>query len=161
MAVLKCAVVCVVALFATACRTGSEQWGPFQGRVIDAETGAPITAAHVMVLWIREPPGLHFQQWVYDARETVTDRAGRFEIPYERRWFTAWVSEPRLEVFFPGYRSQPSSDAGTIEMMPLKSRSQQCTFEPLGFTSGAHRYVPQFAAALNQYQTSLRCGEGQ
>ena len=29
--------------------------------------GMPISGAHVMVTWIREPPSLHVSQWFYDA----------------------------------------------------------------------------------------------
>jgi hypothetical protein len=77
------------------CRSGQEQWGPFRGQVVDEETGKPIAGANVMVLWIREPPSLHFTQSFYDAQETVTDVNGRFEIPPRRHWLTAWVEETR------------------------------------------------------------------
>ena len=56
------------------CRFGAEQWGPFRGRMVDAETGAPIPGAHFMVSWERDYPNpVHWTQRFYDAQEAVTD----------------------------------------------------------------------------------------
>src|SRR5687768_16042191 len=48
-------IACLLLVFvATAgCRSGPEQWGPFRGQMVDAETGAPIPGAHFMVSWER------------------------------------------------------------------------------------------------------------
>ena len=169
MAVLTRVAVCVAALmFTAACRTGQEQWGPLRGQVVDAETGKPIAGAHVMALWMREPPSLHYQQWVYDARETVTDADGRFEIPYERRWITAWVNPPRIDVFAPRYAPQDSAAKGNeredaeisvVTMRPLKTRREECDREPVSPNASAHDHIPNYVAALNAYKTSLRCGD--
>ena len=104
MAVLTRASFCILALMLTAaCRTGQEQWGPFRGQIVDFDTGDPIAGAHVMVMWLREPPALHLRQTFYDARETTSGSDGWFEIPSERRWMTAFVTEPAVSVFVPGY----------------------------------------------------------
>ena len=167
MAVVRRLLLCVAALvLAAGCRMGAEQWGPFRGQVVDAETGRPIAGAHVMVLWIREPPSLHLTQSFYDARETVTDREGRFEIPYERRWLTAWVSAPGVSVFVPGYQVQESIvasgggrryiDRTVVPMRPLNS-VEQCRYRASLPVLTPRESVPQFADAVHQYVTSLSC----
>jgi hypothetical protein len=152
-----------------ACRTGPDQWGPFRAQVIDAETGRPIAGAFVMVTWMREPPSLHFSQWFYDAEETMTDTAGHFEMPRRTRVLTAFVSEPGIAVFAPGYLMQapavtpqdgrPYVDPTVVKMRPLKTREEQCRFEPFGVLPDAHAYVPRFVQALRDYQSELKCSD--
>lgn len=158
-----------IVVLSAACRMGPEQWGPFRGQVIDAETGRPIAGAHVAVLWIREPPSLHYAQWFYDAEETVTDNEGRFEIPRETRLLTAWVRGPDIHLFAPGYLVQAPEvtpadgrtyvDPTVVRMRPLKTREEQCKYEPLGVTAAAHSSVPRFVQAQYDYQRELRCGQ--
>ena len=55
--------------------------GPYEGRVIDADTGKPIEGVVVLGTWSRETPTVagavsHY----YDAMETVTDKNGEFKI---------------------------------------------------------------------------------
>jgi hypothetical protein len=168
MAVLTRVALCVVAVMLTAaCRTGQEQWGPFRGQVVDFDTGEPIAGAYVMAMWIREPPSLHYQEWVYDARETVTDADGRFEIPYERRWITAWVNPPRIDVFAPGYviegaavvtgAGRPYVDPTFIGMRLLQTAEQRCAFEPSLHVLISRSQVPNYAAAIDSYVDSLTC----
>ncbi len=170
MAILTRMALCLVALSLTAaCRMGQEQWGPFRGQVVDFDTGDPIAGAHVMVMWIRDRPSLHSGQSFYDARETVTDAAGRFEIPYERRWMTAWVNAPRIDVFVPGYvtegaavvtgEGRPYVDPTFIGMRQLLTRDEQCKFEPLGLMAAAHSSVASFVAAQDAYKARLQCGD--
>ena len=56
--------------------------GPYSGRVIDADTGAPLEGVVVLGVWNSEitTPGGAVHDF-YDARETVTDKKGEFEIP--------------------------------------------------------------------------------
>lgn len=169
MAVLtRIALLAVALILTAACRIGQEQWGPFRGQVVDAETNEPLAGAHVMALWVREPPSLHYQQWVYEARETVTDAEGRFEIPYERRWLTAWVKAPRIDVFMPGYGPQDPVviegesvyvDTTVVLMLRFRTRRAACDSEPITPSADAHDFVPRYVAALNAYKTSLRCGD--
>ncbi len=152
------------------CRSGPEQWGPFRGQVVDEDSGMPIAGANVMVLWIREPPNFHFTQWFYDAQETVTDESGRFELRRQTRLLTAFVNEPGVGVFVPGYlmlapEVTPRSngrryvDPTVIRMRPLKTREEQCKYEPRGITGDAHTHVPRFVKAQYDYQVALRCGQ--
>jgi len=159
----------LVVMITAACRSGPEQWGPFRGQVIDAETGRPIAGAHVMVLWIREPPSLHFSQWFYDAQETVTGDTGTFEIPRETRFLTVFVREPGLGIFAPGYLIQAPEvtpaggrayvDPTVVKMRPLTTRDERCKYEPFGITADAHRHVPRFVRAQREYKVALRCGQ--
>lgn len=152
---------------AAGCRTGPEQWGPFRGQVVDADTGQPIAGAHVAVVWIREPPSLHITQWFYDAQETVTDAEGRFEIPRRTRLLTAWVRGPDVHVFAPRYLweqapevtpadGQPYVDPTVIKVRLLKTPEEQCKFRPrelLTPENSAQRYLH----AVQEYNLALGC----
>jgi len=168
MAILTRVALCIVALSLTAaCRTGQEQWGPFRGQVVDFDTGDPIAGAHVMVMWLRERPALHLAQSFYDARETTSDADGWFEIPYERRWMTAFVSDPAISVFVPGYvmegaavvtgEGRPYIDPTFIGMRLLRSAEERCRSRVYGPLLDAHRHIPHFAQALSKYAQSLDC----
>jgi len=55
--------------------------GPYRGRVIDADTREPIEGVVVLGTWDREyPTAAGAIHKFYDARETVTDKNGDFEI---------------------------------------------------------------------------------
>lgn len=171
MAVLRRTVLCVLVVLTGGCRSGPEQWGPFRGQIIDAETGMPIAGAHVMVSWERDKPNpVHWTQSFYDAQETVTDEEGQFEIPRETRFLTVFVSQPRVSVFAPGFvaeseemtpaEGRPYVDATILKMRPLKTREERCRHEPHGTgASVPDSEVPRFAAAVGAYLSSLRCAE--
>jgi hypothetical protein len=163
MAVLRRVVLLLSALLMIGgCRSGPEQWGPFRGRVVDAETGMPISGAHVMVTWIREPPSLHFSQWFYDAQETVTDSDGRFEMP--RR--THFVNAPGFGFFAPGYVIQAEDvtptggrkyvDPTVSRMRPLKTREERCKHRPAEPWADVSK-VRRFMEAVQQYNLGLGC----
>lgn len=165
------AAVTLVCVLVAGCRSGPQQWGPFRGQVVDAETGRPIAGAHVMVSWERDNPNpVHWTQSFYDAQETVTDNNGRFEIPRERRVMTVLVSEPRFGVFAPGYlwwkdevvppNGRRFVDPTTVTMQPGKTREERCKYEPHGLGAFVSRKeAPRFAAAVDDYIASLRCAE--
>ena len=170
MAVLGRLVFLLSVLLVTGgCRGGAEQWGPFHGQVVDAETGQPITGAHVMVLWVREPPSLHVTERFYDAQETVTNTDGRFELARKTRLLTAFVRRPEVAVFALGYMMQapevtpaggrPYVDPTVVRMRPLKTREERCRYEPFGLLADAHASVPQFIQAQRDYQRELKCAQ--
>jgi hypothetical protein len=166
MAVLTRVAVCVVALMLTAaCRTGQQQWGPFRGQVVDFDTGDPIAGAYVMAMWIRDAPSLHSGESFYDAQETRTGADGWFEIPYERRWLTAFVRRPDIRVFVPGYVAEgaavvtgdgrPYTDPTFIGLRRLQP-VERCANRPrepvvAGLT------VPEYMNAVQQYNLRLEC----
>lgn len=159
----------LVLLASAGCRTGPEQWGPFRGRVVDAETGKPIAGAYVMVLWVRERPALlHLSYTFYDAQETTTSADGLFQIPGRTRFMTVFVTKPAFSVFVPGYvmlpatttvsQGRPYVDLTIVPMRQLRSREERCQYEPLGIMGDAQRLVPQYVEAQRKYQQSLQCG---
>jgi len=149
------------------CRSGPEQWGPFRGRMVDAETGAPIPGAHFMVSWERDNPNpVHWTQSFYDAQEAVTDADGRFEILRERRLFTLLVSGPRFSAFAPGYVAESEVALGggrlyvddtTLRMRSLNTQEERCTRRPGGPSIAASEKVPLYRAAVQDYRAKLDC----
>lgn len=146
---------------------GQDQWGPFRGQVVDAETGAPIANAHVMVSWRSRRFGGFVETLsdFFDARETVTDAQGRFEIPRMWRLWTLDVLEPSIEYFAAGYIVQifevqitPSDgeryvDATVVKLRPLKTREERCRHPGIPL----HDKAPLFKAAVEAYILGLDC----
>lgn len=169
MDVLKrTALVLLAVVLVAGCRMGQEQWGPFRGQVVDAETGKPIAGANVMVLWIREPPNFHYTEWFYDAQETVTDGEGRFELPHKTRILTAFVRGPEISVFSPGYlmqepdtppESRPYVDSTVVPMRPLRTREEKCKYAWGGPLADTESTVPRLMEALHEYNRALKCGD--
>jgi hypothetical protein len=169
MAVLSRAALLLLVLLATGgCRGGAEQWGPFRGQVVDAETGQPISGAHVMVAWERDNPNpVHWTQSFHDAHETVTDASGRFEIPRERRLPSILVRGPRFAAFAPGYVAEaedvtppggrPYVDATILRMRRLGTLEERCQHIPGSPGIAAGRKVPLFVTAVQEYVTGLNC----
>ena len=174
MAVLTRSVACRLGLLfilvvTSGCRGGAEQWGPFRGRMVDAETGAPIAGAHVMVSWERDYPNpVHWTQRFYDAQETTTDSDGRFEIPRRRRFFTMLVGGPRFGAFAPGYFAegeevvspggQPYVDETVLKMRFMRNAAERCRRRP-GEPAAPRADVPLFMNAVQQYNLALTCAE--
>jgi len=163
----RTALLLLVLMVASGCRGGAEQWGPFRGQVVDAETGQPISGAHAMVLWVREAPSLHATERFYDAQETVADTDGQFELARETRVLTAFVRDPEFAVFAPGYMMQapdvtPASgrayiDPTIVTMRPLKTRAERCANLWGGPLLDVGSTVPTFMEAIRQYAADLNC----
>ena len=163
-------IACLLLVFvATAgCRSGPAQWGPFRGRIVDAETGAPIPGAHFMVSWERDHPNpVHWTQSFYDAQETVADAEGRFEIPRQRRVFTVLVSAPRFHAFAPGYIAESEEvvspggqlyvDDTILRMRLLETRKERCGRLPGGPSMDASGKAILFDRAVQAYRSELSC----
>ncbi len=144
---------------------GQDQWGPFRGQVVDAETGVPIADANVMVSWrIRRLSLADTVSSFFDARETVTDAQGRFELP--RLWplWTLNVMEPGIGYFAPGYVATareitppdgvPFVDPTVIKMQPQKTQEERCRRQPGGVL---HDKAPLFREAVDKYRLGLVC----
>jgi len=81
------------------------KWGPFEGRIIDAETGRGISGAAVIVLWkkaVPEPAGGHEE--FYDASWAVSRADGDFAIKrHNPPWFRLGITGPYLSFLAPAY----------------------------------------------------------
>lgn len=148
---------------------GQDQWGPFRGQVVDEETGAPIANANVVVAWRIYRFGFFVEtvSEFFDARETVTDREGRFALPRVWRLWTLDVTPPGITVFAPGYvmiavEVTPPDGARYVDptifkMRPLKTRKERCLETP---HSPLHDRAPRFRDAIYRYRSSLDCHLG-
>ena len=121
--------------------------GPYKGKVIDAETKAPIIGAVVLAVWYRGAPGLGVSSHGFlDAEEVLTDKNGEFVIGEHAPASLipgTWVDEPRITIFYPNYgfypiyQISPSPKLGrdelnealekhaVIELPPLKTREEK------------------------------------
>ena len=144
---------------------GQDQWGPFRGQVVDAETGAPIANANVMVSWsIRRFGLVETLSAFFDARETVTDAQGRFALPRLWRLWSLDVMEPGIGYFAPGYIATarevtppdgvPFVDPTVIKMRSLKTQEERCRRQPGGVL---HDKSPRFREAVDSYRLGLVC----
>jgi hypothetical protein len=91
----------------------TKEFGPYYGKLIDAETQKPIEGAAVLVVFYTEeygPAGAisHYA----DAVETVTNKNGEFKIPEQRitlfRPLQGWMKHGYLTIFKPGYGCYPN-----------------------------------------------------
>ncbi len=81
--------------------------GPYRGKVVELETGKPIEGAVVAAEWTIEP-FVHTER-ICDAKETVTDKNGEFELPKGSCTSHpfAQMYGPYVVVFKPGYLGYP------------------------------------------------------
>jgi len=79
------------------------KWGPFRGRVVDADTGRPIVGATALVVWLWTPPGRSAPSF-YDSRAAVTASDGQFEVPKRTPTLLGpLIDDPLIEYGAPGY----------------------------------------------------------
>lgn len=114
-----------------------EKWGPFRGKILDAETGQPIPGAVVLMIWFKLVDVLiQTKTEFYDAREAVSGPDGTFEIPrLTPPFFTFRIITYGPKVFAPGYAEerwvvtpptgQALVDPTVIEMRRLKTREER------------------------------------
>lgn len=78
--------------------------GPYRGRVIDAETRQPIENVVVLGVWYSESSTVGgVVGKYYDARETMTDKKGEFEISGQGLRLFSNLSEMHVLIFKAGY----------------------------------------------------------
>ena len=111
----KAVLVLLVALMmvTTGC-TITHKFGPFSGKVVEAETGEPIEGAVVLIAFYTE--GFSVGGPVYrfaDAVEALTDAKGEFNFPPRRvtlyRSMSIWDNECNISIFKPGYGAYPNN----------------------------------------------------
>ncbi|HEY7494683.1 MAG TPA: carboxypeptidase-like regulatory domain-containing protein [Candidatus Tectomicrobia bacterium] len=76
----------------------------YRGKVIDAETGAPIAGAVVLGVWYREYPTVAGgMERYHDAREVVTNANGDFTMPGKGLLILSNIVPARVFIFKAGY----------------------------------------------------------
>jgi hypothetical protein len=94
----------LVVLYCSGCVTYVGYDGPYEGRVIDAETRRPIEGAVVHGTWARSHPGPGGASSSYfDSKETLTDKDGNFKIKGVGIQILSNVEEMEINVLKTGY----------------------------------------------------------
>ncbi len=91
-------------LIFSGCSSAVRVDGPYEGRVMDADTGQPIEGVVVLGVWYTEmatPAGATHK--FYDARETVTDKNGEFYIQGMGTQILSNVIPMDVTIFKTGY----------------------------------------------------------
>lgn len=145
----------------------AEKWGPFRGQIVDAETGQPIPGAAVLVVWWESVPNpVQMSRRFYDARETVTDATGKFEVPrLSPPFFSFRIMDPQVTYFAPGYEpvakivtppeGQPFVAPTVVQMRRLRTREERVEFQgrlppPIPFEK-----MPNLLRLLNEERRQL------
>ncbi len=114
-------------LFLTTGCAITRSYGPYMGRVVDMQSGAPVPEAVVFMRFFTKYPTLGGTNYSYvDALETLTDAKGEFRIPKHRIWtfrpVNGWVPYNRTIIFKPGFAVFPSFHANkTPRSLPASS----------------------------------------
>lgn len=103
--------------------THSNTYGPYNGKVIDAETKEPIGGAAVLVVFYTNEPGPAGSITRYaDAIETVTDKNGEFQISKHKVTSTKFLylldNHGYFTIFKPGYGHYPDSKGVSPMFVP-------------------------------------------
>jgi hypothetical protein len=151
-------------------------YGPYRGRVIDAETKQPLEGAVAVAVWSHEKIyALHSSTVLYAAREAVTDGEGRFVIDakvVEER-APRRTLHPYFIVFLPGYagynlspfsarafrQGEFSGEGATIGLSRLKTREERLrqvdAADPYKFSEHPFEDTPLFVQAWNRERVNL------
>jgi len=134
----------LVVIFSSGCAIISH-YGPYYGKVVDAETKEPLAGAAVLAVYFTTSsgPGGTLSHYL-DAQETVTDKNGEFRIPpltvTTFRVLHGFDAHPKFTIFQPGYgwypwhkdvkpifpyESLPADKYVTIELPRLKTKEER------------------------------------
>ena len=150
--------------------------GPYRGKVIDADTRAPIVGAVVVARWSRDRIGpFHSVMEHYAVREVLTDADGAFLIeakaieeraPKRTRY-------PEFLIFMPGYGSYPRfqkaptgftggvfEGAGVlVELQRLESledrRRHLLRVNPMNYANEPFTEVPELMKKIDEERVSI------
>jgi hypothetical protein len=95
--------------------TITHEFGPFAGKVVDAESGRPIEGAAVLIVFSVETGTLGGTVYSFaDAVETLTDAKGEFRFPPKRvylvKGMSNWSDDHQISIFKPGFGAYPGHD---------------------------------------------------
>lgn len=142
-----------------------EQWGPFRGRVVDADTGEPIPGAVAVVIWLRViPTPVQAHHEFFDARMAVSGRDGTFEIPRRSPpWLAFTIEPPLFDYYVPDFVVVGTRKLGpaTREVrarrrtaLPPEERLRMGTLGHMGWLMTNDLDI-QFAAQANEERQKL------
>ena len=88
-------------------------YGPFMGKVVDAEIGEPIKGTVVLIAFYTKAYTVGGWSWSFaDAAETLTDGNGEFLLPqkfvYSFRALSIWDKDCQISIFKPGFGAYPN-----------------------------------------------------
>lgn len=102
--------ICFFIIF-TLASCGVHQYGPFIGKVVDAENKEPIEGAAVHISFYTKTGTLAGATSHYAGSvECLTDTEGEFNLSYQAhktKLFSVWDNHPSIIVFKPGYGPYP------------------------------------------------------
>lgn len=102
-------IVCAISI-TSGCANAVRIDGPYEGRIIDAETGQPIEGVVVLGVWYREMPTVAGAVTrYYDASETTTDARGNFRIKGQGSLVASDVLPAHMLMFKAGYQYESGS----------------------------------------------------
>jgi hypothetical protein len=108
----------IIVLFLWNVTAITHTYGPYMGKVVDAETGEPIEGAVVFFVFFTAAPNPGGSSTkVAHAVEVLTDIRGEFSIPAQKitlfRFLHGWEKDGFVTIFKPGYGAFPGhSDSG-------------------------------------------------
>ncbi|MEE8265758.1 MAG: hypothetical protein V3R62_05370 [Acidiferrobacterales bacterium] len=146
--------------------------GPYRGQLVDAETRQPLEGAAVFFHWDREvygSPGGPVSKFL-KAKEVLTDKEGRFYIP----WFIGISAhpfaivrwQPSFNVMYPGYRPERGEitprdgkafrDPTVIPMRKMRTRKERLDYiGGLAPSSVPNEAMPNFIRLMNMERAAL------
>ena len=96
--------ISIVLLVCTGCVSTLRVDGPYEGKVVDAETGQPIVGAVVHGTWYKAHPGPGgASHTYYDSYEMLTGKNGEFSIPGQGLLVLSMIEEMDVTIFKAGY----------------------------------------------------------
>jgi hypothetical protein len=173
------AIWCVLAMAVAAAAQSNGPWerylqgprGPYRGKVIDADTRAPLAGAVVVAHWFRDRVGpFHSVMEHYAVREVLTDVEGIFVIDAKaiEEGAPRRTLYPRFLIFIPGYGSYPRRQkaptgftggvfertGSVVELPRLESREDRREnlywITPNSFSDKPFRDVPELMKKVNE-----------
>jgi hypothetical protein len=119
--------VIILFIILTAGCTITHEFGPFMGKVVDAESGEPVKGAVVLIVFSIESSSLGGSVNSFaDAIETLTDAQGEFKFTPKRINFfkmnASWDDDCQVSIFKPGYGAYPGHQQAYSSWKKKQSR---------------------------------------
>lgn len=151
--------------------------GPFEGRILAADTGAPIPGAAIAVFYYYHSVSFHPRSIrvffghdiveAYTAHDVIADDRGRFSLPALRRLNLrpfSFVDDPRFSVFAKGYEGcemarRESEQCGhpDIRLRPVDPNDPNSRREEyVSVSTRFEQMVPTFLGAVQRAKSKTQ-----